>query len=253
MDYGNADDIVLRYGIPYTPQTAHQRYARGRLRQSVASASPHRSSSSTADAALEAASRALASARDAQSESRLAAGQPAALPSVHSASHAGALRLETLREQRRLAELRQQEAEQASKERELARAHELALAETAARVEREARANESEQQQIERLFREQRLLVEAQTAKMTLEAKVADKIEKLECIVCLQAVATHAFSLCGHLCVCDDCVKEMAGEKPGALYHGGNTVEGYPALAAEQLSCPICTIGDQKVLQIRLA
>lgn len=246
MDYGNADDIVLRYGIPYTPQNAHQRNARSRPLRSVASGS------STADAALEAASRALASARETQSESRIAAPQPAALLSRRSTSDAGVLRLETLREQRRLAELRQQEAEQASKERELARAHELALAETAARVEREARASESEQQQIERLFREQRLLVEAQTAKMTLEAKLADKIEKLECVICLQAVATHLFSVCGHLCGCEDCIKDIAGEKPQAVYYGGNTVEGYPALVAEQLSCPICTIGDQKVLQIRL-
>jgi hypothetical protein len=153
-------------------------------------------------------------------------------------------------EQRRLDALEREKQAKQRKERERERQHQLQLEEVRVRLVLEARNNESEQQQIERVFREQRLLDEAQAERLRAEAAMTEKIDRLECVTCLQAVATHAYVQCGHLCVCAQCVEEQNVDNSSSSDDSDHGL--WPSMAARSAKCPVCMRPDQRIVRIHI-
>lgn len=118
------------------------------------------------------------------------------------------------------------------KERERVRREER---EEAERKER-ARAAETEQAAIERLFREQRLLEEKRERRLQAEAEMAQQVDKLECKVCLSAVASFVVVPCGHMCLCSECVDDMFGAEDARDF--------------ERSPCPVCRNDVTKVIRV---
>lgn len=69
-----------------------------------------------------------------------------------------------------------------------------------------------ETEEITKLFEEQRLLEERRAERIKAETEMAQHVDKLECAVCLDSVASVALIPCGHMCVCAGCASEMYGD-----------------------------------------
>lgn len=112
------------------------------------------------------------------------------------------------------------------------------------KADEERERRERERDEVERLVREQRLLEERQTERLKAEAKLADNIDKLECSVCLSAVASHVMDPCGHLCVCGDCVGEIV-KRPCDRDDDDSDQD---AVGAQK--CPICRAAVRKAIRV---
>jgi hypothetical protein len=55
-----------------------------------------------------------------------------------------------------------------------------------------------------------------------------EKLHVAACTICLQNDATHAYTQCGHYCVCDECISQLA----------------------EKTKCPVCNVTRTAVTRI---
>jgi len=257
MSYTHIDDVVRDFGVPYV---SHGRSRRPRAHEQFSARAHERFSAHE----LELARSALAQARSdgeattdrrnvVSSSTLTFSDAPLTDKSSVTPTQPAHVRLEVLRRQQRVAYLEREKARLEQEERKQEREHQLALERIRIETEEKMRAEETDQQQIERTFREQRLLEEAQAEKIRTEAALAEKIESLECILCLQATASLAFARCGHLCACEDCIVEEVERQSEAKFCGAFADPANPAVVAKAVQCPVCRRRDQNVIKICVA